>query len=144
MGVSYYNNSSTRNFNDIGQVIISVGVDHSSVLATIRGIIDELKQLKLKGISDIELTKAKKQNETSLLFQFKDSFEYLMHFGMNYLIKKPLYNISTILNLINDIKLDHINTLCHKLFSSDNFIIGTIGKVSPKLSDEIIQMINSI
>jgi predicted Zn-dependent peptidase len=144
MGVSYYNNTNSRTFNDIGQVIISVGVDHVSVLDTIREIINELKQIKLNGITETELEKAKKQNETSLLFHFKDPFEYLMHFGMNYLIEKPLYNISTILELIKNIKLVDINTLCHKIFNKNNFIIGTIGKVPSKLSNEIIQMINSI
>ena len=144
MGVSYYNNSSTREFNDIGQMFISVGVAHKSVLETIKEIINEIKKLKQYGITQKELDKVKKQNETGLLFQFKDPFEYLMHFGMSYLIKKPLLNISTIMEQIEEIKLSDINDLCKNIFRPDNFIIGTIGNVSPELNNVIIQMINSI
>ena len=144
MGVSYYNNSNNISYNDIGQLIISVGVDHISVFETIKEIINELQQVKLNGITLFELDKAKKQNETSLLFQFKDPFEYLMHFGMNYLIKKPLINIPDILYQINSVNLTNINLLCNKIFNKNNFVIGTIGKVSPKLFDEIIKSINSI
>jgi len=144
MGVSYYNSSSTTNFKDIGQIIISVGVDHISVLDTIKGIINEFKDIKLNGISEIELSKAKKQNETGLLFQFKDPFEYLMHYGMNFLIKKPLLNIPTLSNLINNVTLIQINTLFKKIFIKDNLIIGTIGKVSPTLNNQILDILNSI
>ena len=144
MGVSYYNNSSSRNFNDIGNLIISVGVDHKSVLDTITNIIKELKDKKKNGINQIELSKAKKQNETSLLFQFKDPFEYLMHFGMNYLIKKPLYNISDILKEIENVELSNINMLCNKIFTTDNIIIGSIGKLNTTIDKQINQIINEL
>jgi predicted Zn-dependent peptidase len=144
MGVSYFNNSSSRNFNDIGNLIISVGVDHKSVLDTITNIIKELKDIKTNGINQIELSKAKKQNETRLLYQFKDPYEYLMYFGMNYLIKKPLYNISDILQQIDDVKLSNINILCNKIFTADNIIIGTIGKLNTNIDKQIIKIINSL
>jgi len=144
MGVSYYNSSSSRNFNDIGNLIISVGVDHVSVLDTITNIIKELKEIKLNGINEAELAKAKKQNETSLLFQFKDPFEYLMYFGMNYLVKKPLYNLSNIMNKVENVKLTDINMICQKIFTLDNIIIGTIGKQSTSLDTKINQIIKSL
>ena len=46
MGVSYYNNSYTRSFNDYGQMVITVGVDPQSVVKTIKGILDELKNIR--------------------------------------------------------------------------------------------------
>lgn len=144
MGVSYYNNSYTKKFLDTGIFIISVGIEHKSVLNVIKEIIYELKQMKLNGITEKELEKAKKQNETSLLFQFKDPYEYLMYYGFNYLNQKPLHNIYSVLNTINNVKLDDINLIINKLFSKDNFIIGTIGKVSSNLTPEIITLINSI
>ena len=144
MGVSYYNNSTNRIFNDTGHVIISVGVDHVSVLYTIEEIINELKNIKSNGISEGELNKAKKQNETSLLFQFKDPYEYLMYFGMNFLTKRPLDSLSTIMELIDKVELKQINDFCKKIFIKDNFIIGTIGKLSPTLSTQINELINSI
>ena len=144
MGISYYNDSSVKNFSDIGVFFISIGVEHKSVYSAIKEIIYELKQMKLYGITEKELEKAKKQNETNLLFQFKDPFEYLMYYGMNYLNKKPLTNFYNTLNDINNVKLNDINTIINKLFIKDNFMIGTIGNVSSDIHNDIITLINTL
>lgn len=142
MGVSYYNNSFTRTFEDCGQFVITVGVEHNSVLITIKGILEELKKIKENGLTEAELSKAKKQNETSLLFQFKDPYEYLMYYGINYLKSKPMYSITDMLNNIDSVTLNDLNTIVKKLFVSDNLIIGTIGKVNDSDTEKIIKLIN--
>lgn len=142
LGVSYYNNSILRSFNDVGQYIISVGVEHKSVLKTITAILNELKNIVKYGITKEELNKAKKQNETSLLFQFKDPYEYLMYYGMHVLIGKPLYNLSDMLSNIENITLDDIKNTTRETFKSGNIIIGTIGQVSESDSRKIIELIN--
>jgi predicted Zn-dependent peptidase len=141
LGVSYYNNSFNRTFNDIGHLIISVGVEHKSVVNTIKELLKELKNIKENGITEQELQKAKKQNETSLLFQFKDPYEYLMYYGMNYLIKKPLYSLSDILRTIDDVKLSDLNDITKSILTKDNIIIGSIGKVSDSDIKEINKLI---
>jgi predicted Zn-dependent peptidase len=144
MGVSYYNNSFVRTFEDCGQFVITVGVEHNSVISTIEGILNELKNIKTDGILEAELSKAKKQNETSLLFQFKDPYEYLMYYGMNYLKAKPMYNITDMLENIDSVKLDELNALVRKIFVSNNLIIGTIGKVNDSDSETIINLIQQL
>ena len=144
MGVSYYNNSFTRTFEDCGQFIITVGVEHNSVLPTIKGILKELKNIRQNGLTEAELTKSKKQNETSLLFQFKDPYEYLMYYGMNYLKSKPMYSITDMLDNIESVTLNDLNTLVKKLFVSNNLIIGTIGKVNDSDTEKIIKLINEL
>lgn len=141
MGVSYYNNSYNRTFSDWGIMFISVGVDHNSVVETIKEILNELKTLKENGITNDELSKVKKQNETGLLFQFKDPYEYLMYYGMNYLVNKPLYNLSDMLDNIDSIKLNQINSIIARIFNSKNITIGTIGKVSIADTNKIEKLI---
>ena len=142
MGVSYYNNSYNRNFKDTGHFVISVGVDSKSVFKTIDGILKELAKLVENGITEQELQKAKKQNETSLLFQFKDPYEYLMYYGMNYLTKYPLYNLTDIMNNIEKVTLDEINTMTKEIFKKSNLFIGTLGNISSGESKQIINLIN--
>jgi predicted Zn-dependent peptidase len=144
MGVSYYNNSFVRTFEDCGQFVITVGVEHNSVIPTIEGILNELKNIKKNGILEVELSKAKKQNETGLLFQFKDPYEYLMYYGMNYLKSKPMYNITDLLNNIDSVKLNELNELIKKIFVSNNLIIGTIGNVKESDTETIINLINQL
>ena len=144
MGVSYYNNSFARTFEDCGQFIITVGVEHNSVLMTIKGILEELKNIKQNGLTEAELSKSKKQNETSLLFQFKDPYEYLMYYGMNYLKSKPMYNITDMLENIESVTLNDLNMLVRNLFTSNNLIIGTIGKVNNSDTEKIIKLIEEL
>ena len=141
LGVSYYNNSYSRIFSDYGLMFISVGVEHKTVVNTIKEILNELKILRKYGITNDELLKVKKQNETALLFNFKDSYEYLIYYGKNYLDKKPLYNISDMINNIEKINLDEINTIITKLFNSRNIIIGTIGNISESDQNNIIKLL---
>jgi len=143
MGVSYYNNSYTRSFNNFGQMIITVGVDPQSVVKTIEGILGELKNIRENKVTDHELNKSKKQNETGLLFQFKDPYEYLIYYGMRYLFKKPLYNISEMLDLIDSISMDNMNEVIQNVLQSDNLVIGIIGKVSVDDTKKINQLIES-
>jgi predicted Zn-dependent peptidase len=143
MGVSYYNNSYNRNFKDVGQMFISVGVDDVSVEKTIKGILDELKDIEKNGITKEELAKSKKQNETSLLFQFKDPYEYMMYYGLNYLTKKPLYSISEMLEIINRVELHEINEIMREIIKPNNLIIGTIGKVDKSTMENINKLIKS-
>jgi predicted Zn-dependent peptidase len=143
MGVSYYNNSYNRNLKDTGHFIISVGVDGKSVLKTIKGILNELAKLVENGITEEELQKAKKQNETSLLFQFKDPYEYLMYYGMNYLTKYPLYNLTDIMNNIEEVTLDQINNTTKEIFKKSNLFIATLGNISSDESNQIIKLIDN-
>ena len=140
MGVSYYNDSHNSNFSDTGQFMISVGVDPKSVLKTIKAILDELKSLIEDGIEDLELKKAKKQQETGLLFSFKDPYEYFHYYGMHELTKKPYYSISEILDDIDKVTKKEINNIIKQLFNQDNLVIGIIGS---KLSKDDIKLINS-
>ena len=143
MGVSYYNNSYNINLSDNGQVIISVGVNHNFVLTTIIEILNELKNISNNGISEFELKKSKKQNETSLLFQFKDPFEYLMYYGKNLLTKYPLYSLTDLLKNIDNVSMNDVNNIISQLFHKKNLIIGTIGKISNSDKNKIIQTINN-
>jgi hypothetical protein len=142
MGVSYYNNSFLRSYSDTGHLITNVGVDHKSVVKTIKALLNEFNIIKKNGITDIELAKAKKQAETSLLFQFKDPYEYMMFYGMNYLQKKPLYSISDILNEINNVSIKDMNNVIKNIINENNIIIGTIGHVEITEKSEIEKIIN--
>jgi predicted Zn-dependent peptidase len=143
MGISYYNNSFARVFEDCGQFIISVGVEHNSVLDAIDGVLKELKNVRENGLSEIELNKAKKQNETSLLFQFKDPYEYLMYYGMNYLKSKPMYNITNMLENIESVTLNDLNAVIRNIFTSNNLLIGTSGKINDSDMKKIVSHVEN-
>lgn len=143
MGVSYYNSSFTRVFKKHGNMIINVGVDNNSVIYTIEEILKELNNMRLNGITIEELNKSKKQNQTNLLFQFKNPYEYLMHYGMCILDELPLESISKMIINIQNITLENINNIIKMIFNNKNLIIGTIGKITDEQSLKIKKLIEN-
>jgi predicted Zn-dependent peptidase len=140
LGISYFNNSFVRTFHDCGQLITSVGVDPSSVVLAIESILNELKNIIKNGITENELEKAKKQSTVSILFDFKDPYDYMMYYGMNMLVKKPLHNISDMLAEIESVTMENINDVIKNVFTLDNLVVGSIG---PKCDgNKITKIIN--
>jgi len=141
LGISYYNSSFNRTFSDTGQMIINVGVDNNVVVNAIKEILMELKNMVENGVTEEELNKCKKQNETSLLFQFKDPYEYLMYYGLNMLTNKPLLSLSDMLSEIENVTLEQVKNVIKNIFTRDNIVIGTIGNVTKEQSNKIIKLI---
>lgn len=140
LGISYFNNSFVRNFRDVGQLIVSVGVDPTSVVLAIESILNELKNIIKNGITEKELEKAKKQSTVSILFEFTSTYEYMMYYGMNMLVKKPLHNISDMLAEIESVTMENINDVIKNIFTLDNLVVGSIG---PKCDgNKITKIIN--
>jgi predicted Zn-dependent peptidase len=147
LGVSYYNSSFTRAFSDVGHFIISVGVRHDSVVKTIQEILNELKNMRdniePNELKYEEIEKVQKQNETGLLFQFKDPYEYLMYYGMRYLTSRPLSSLNELVADIYDVQIGDIEQIIKNTFRSTNLLIGSIGNVSASDSEKIIRLVDS-
>ena len=65
-----------------------------------------------------------------------------MYYGMNLLVKMPLYSLTDMLTNIENVSLNEINNIIKKIFIKSNIMIGTIGKVSDKDSELILDHIN--
>lgn len=142
LGVSYYNSSVNRTNACYGLLTINVGVGHTTVINTIKNILDELNKTVKVGITEQELSKVKRQNETEMLFQFKNADDYFMYYGIRYIEKLPLYSISDMMENIRKITLDDVNKLFRMIFTKENLIVGTIGKVPDDYDKQIVKVIN--
>ena len=142
LGVSYYNSSVNRTNACYGLLTINVGVGHVTVIDTIKNILDELSRTVKVGMTEQELSKVKRQNETEMLFRFKDAEDYFMYYGIRYTEKLPLLSISEMMENIRRITLDDVNKLFRMIFTKENLIVGTIGKVPDNYDEQIVKVIN--
>ena len=55
-----------------------------------------------------------------------------------------MYSITDMLDNIESVTLNDLNTVVKKLFVSNNLIIGTIGKVNNSDTEKIIKLINEL
>lgn len=128
LGIAYNNNTVNRTFRNTGNMIISLSVDNDNTILAISALLQELKNIVQNGFTKEEIKIAKKQNKTALLFQFKDPYEYMFHYGLCYLNKLPMLSISETLNLFDAITDDNINLVAKNIFVKNNMIIGIVGR----------------
>jgi predicted Zn-dependent peptidase len=143
LGVSYYNSSVNRTNACYGLLTINVGVGHMTVIDTIKNILDELSRTIKVGMTEQELSKVKRQNETEMLFRFKDADDYFMYYGIRYTEKLPLYSISDMMENIRRITLEDVNKIFRMIFTKENLIVGTIGKLPDDYDEKIVKIIEN-
>jgi len=143
LGVSYSFDCYNYSVKKYGNIIIYLRVNNNSILNTIEELLKELNNMRINGITLMELNKAKKNTQTSLLFYFKDPYNYMMYYGTNVMYDLPLYNISEIMNNIQKITLEEINTAIKYIFNNKNIIIGTIGNNDDDMSDKINDLLTN-
>jgi len=124
LGISYYNYSYLLDYSYEGVFIINVGVDHRRTKECIKELLQEIKELRDKGITDDELEKSKRIRETNYLLALDNPLEIVNYFG-----QLELFNLKNIMENLNKIKKQDINKILNKLFLDKNLNIFIHGKI---------------
>jgi hypothetical protein len=69
--------------------------------------------------------------------------DYFMYYGIKYIEKLPLYSISDMMGIIRKITLEDVNKLFRMIFTKENLIVGTIGKVPDDYDEKIVKIIEN-
>jgi zinc protease len=92
MGITYFNFSYHLGYEHEGAFIIHLGVNNSKVVIAVKAILSELLKLRQKGITEKELAKVKKINDTSMKLALKEPSEYMIFYGINSLFEEADVN----------------------------------------------------
>jgi len=126
-GLCYYINSSLNVYQDIGNLSIRAGLDKDRIMPAIELILNELKKIKLKGITGAELNKAKEYIKGKMILHLEDSSAIAEWYGKQQLLigktKTPEQKISEIMK-ITKADVDHI---AKSMFQTKNINLALIG-----------------
>lgn len=141
LGIAYSVYAYNMEFKDTGIFFIASGFAKENIARAIGAIIDELKELRIRGINDEELVSAKVRNIAKLYFSAEKP-DYLADlYAAQFITEGRIMTIEELQEQINKVTSADIKRVVQKYFnSSDVYIMlrGPVGQDQAKIIDEII------
>lgn len=127
-GLAYSVYSMTSSFSNTGYFNIYAGVSHDRIKDAVIGIQDELKQLKIGGVTDEELQTAKEQLKGSYIFSLENVNGRMFSIGKNMLLLNKIYTPEEIMASIDAVNMDNIKDISEIVTDIHNYSGVLIGR----------------
>jgi len=112
-GLAYSVYSMASSFSNIGYFNIYAGVSHDKIKDAILGIQEELRMLKMDGITEEELMTAKEQLKGSYIFSLENVNGRMFSIGKNMLLLNKVYTQEEVMESIDEATIDDIRDVSH-------------------------------
>lgn len=126
-GLCYYIRTSTDDYQDVGVVSTSAGVDLKRLPLAISAIRAEYEKLVSEGVSAEELSRAKEFLKGKLTLRLEDSEEYAHLLGKQFLLYSEQNEIEEIFAKIDSVSTENIQALAKEIFVPGNLRLAAIG-----------------
>lgn len=126
-GLAYSVYSMSSSFSNTGYFNIYAGVSHDKIKDAVLGIRDELKLLKMEGITSDELQIAKEQLKGSYIFSLENVNGRMFSIGKNMLLLNRIYTPEEVMASIDAVTMDDIkdiSTLLTDIHHYSGVLIG--------------------
>lgn len=127
-GMCYYISTSTDSYLDSGILSTRAGVDQSRLHEAITAIRHEYEVCADKGITDIELRRAKDYLKGKITLSLEDSEERAHFFGKQQLLYPKVRDVTEYFDEIERVEKPQINSVAKKLLATENLRLVVIGK----------------
>ncbi len=126
-GLSYYVGASAEQYTDTGYMVASAGVPHKTLPMVVKKIVKIFKDLKTKGISEIELRLAKDFIGGSMPLAFESTDEVATYLASQELFYNKIMLPEEILSKIEKIKKNEVNSVAKDIFKPQKINMAAIG-----------------
>ncbi len=131
-GLSYYIQTSTDDYMDIGILSTRAGVDVKRIDEAIVGIVDEYKKIRGEAVPAKELTKAKEYLKGKLALRLEDSEEFAHLIGKTELLHGKIRTPEEISKKIDEVSAADIARVSEALFDPAKLYCAAIGPYEDK------------
>lgn len=134
LGVTYFSNAYNEQYNDFGSFIISLGIDPNRVNEVIKAVLDEVKKLKKKLITNKEMQKIQNIRETDINLRLQNPSDYLYYYGFEELFSNEddPFSIYHHIAQINEVSPNDIRIVCNEIFTPSRLNIFVYGNFDKK------------
>lgn len=126
-GLAYTISSMTELASDSGFLAIYSGVGNDKVQKAVIEIMDEIKKVKTRGVTDRELKKAKDNFKGRTLIGLETSDEWASFVGGQEVIKREIVSPEEILKKINKLTKKDILNVARNVFQNEKMNLSLIG-----------------
>lgn len=131
-GLAYYVGSSYWEFDDVGSLIVSAGLDKNRIDEAIKVILEEFNKLKHEPISKEELTRSKENIKGRFYLNLEESYAIAEFLADQQLLYGNIKDPDEIIKKILAVKPEEITKLAKEFFISQNLNLTIIGPYKDK------------
>jgi predicted Zn-dependent peptidase len=133
LGICYYIRSAINDFTDHGSLVISAGVDSNRVEEGVRGILDEMKKIRDKKISESELRKAKDFLIGNMYLGLESSDDLANFFGFQEIFKQKIKTPKEVEGEIEKITASDIANVAKEIITNNKLNMALVGKYNDEV-----------
>lgn len=131
-GLAYYVGSSYWEFDDVGALVVSAGLDKNRIDEAITVILDEFNKIKKELIGEEELTRSKENIKGRFYLNLEESFAIAEFLADQQLLYGDIKDPDEIIKNIMSVKSEDMTKLAKEFFNDKNLNLTIIGPYKDK------------
>lgn len=131
-GLAYYVGSSYWEFDDVGALVVSAGLDKNRIDEAIKVILDEFTKIKNEPISEEELTRSKENIKGRFYLNLEESFAIAEFLADQQLLFGNIKDPDEIIKQIMAVKSEDMQKLANEFITARNLNLTIIGPYKDK------------
>lgn len=128
-GLAYSVFSYPSSFEDCGLFSIYAGSKPDNLKSVAELIMEEIREVKKTGITEEELYDSKEQLKGSYILGLESTSGRMISIGKSELLLEKIYSPAEVLERIDNVDMDSINSIIEHIFDMDNMGAAVIGSV---------------
>lgn len=141
LGLVYSIYSYPTSYEKVGLFTIYAGMNPSNLLRVSELIKNEVENIRNNSFTKKEISKAKEQLKGNYILGLESTSSRMTALGKSVLFLDKIKTQEEIIEKIDSVKIDDINSIINKIFNLDKFNISYVGKIE---NDNIHENIKSI
>jgi len=129
-GLAYSVFSELTMFRDTGLLLVSAATSAEQTREVVRLTLEEFRRFKEEPISSEELERAKAQLKGSFMLSLESTANRMANLARQYLYYGRLFDLDEILQGIEQVTADQVQSLAQEYFQSDKIALTLLGDVS--------------
>ncbi|KKS96610.1 MAG: Peptidase M16 domain protein [Candidatus Giovannonibacteria bacterium GW2011_GWA1_43_15] len=126
-GLAYYVGASAEEYTDSGYLLATAGVAHENLPKAVKKIVEIMRHLRTKGVSDKEINFAKEYIRGSMALAFETTDEVATFLSSQELFYKKIMAPEDILRKIEAVKRSDIIKVAKDIFRPEKINLAAIG-----------------
>lgn len=131
-GLAYSVYSYHMLYKDSGSMTIYAGTRPANVNEVLSIIDGDIKNIKLNGVTDEELSRAKEHLKGQLVLGLESTKNRMTRLGRSVMGSGEILAVDDLVNRVNDVDKSQIMRLANKLFDKEKMVLTVIGPIKEK------------
>ncbi len=126
-GLAYDIGTQVKRYYDTGAFIVHAGIDNHKVSEAIKLILEELKRVKDKLVSESEFKRAKEFYLGQLRLALEDTLDHMLWIGEHTIALDKMYSLKEVINGVKKIKPRDLKEVSRAIFKNEGMNLALIG-----------------